>query len=413
MTLRLPFGWSDRLRGEALIVLASRTANAGAGLVLVLITARSLGPEGRGEIALVFAIAWATTFMADLGTHTSGRLRLLRGDGTIGPRNVLSLTLVLLPIQVALSSLVVLVVSVASLHMTWAFGISAVLLSTSTMAFNSMVFLQYGLRRYSTVLYVECAIAVGQIAGVLGLYLLGELTATSTVLVMAFVPIAGSIWLGWLAGSGGAAAGSAERPWRELMVDGFSPMLGSLSLFLALRADRILLALVAGARSVGLFTVALAVPETLRILPKAFAQVIADRGRGGLASVETVRRSVRLFTFAHWLLLSVALVVGHWLLPRVFGEGFREARDILVVVTIAEAILVVHLMHQAVLVAFARPAGIGVPQVAGAVAVGILDLVMIPTWGLQGAAWACVIGYGVLAATSARWVDRELRKVLR
>ena len=130
-------------------------------------------------------------------------------------------------------------------------------------------------------------------------------------------------------------------------------------------------------------------------------------------TVEAVRRSVRLFTVCHWMVLSVAMLAGHWLLPRVFGDGFSEARDVLVLVTVAEAILVVHLMHQAVLVAFARPARIGVPQVIGASTVGILDLVLIPVWGLQGAAWACIIGYGVLAVTSVRWVDHELRAVAR
>lgn len=413
MNLRLPFGWSDRLRGEALIVLASRMANAACGLVLVLVTARSLGPSGRGEVALVFTIAWGTTFVSDLGTHTSGRLRLLRGDGTIGSRNVLSLTLALLPLQVAVSSVLVLVVSVASVQMSLPFGVSAVFLSVSTMAFNSMMFLLYGLRRYSTVFLVECVIAVVGIVGILMLHLTGQLSPTSVVLLMAAAPAVGALWLARRSWALGAERGSADRPWRELVVDGISPMLGAVALFVALRADRILLALMAGARSVGLFTVALAVPETLRILPKAFAQVIADRGRGGVDTVEAVRRSVRLFTVCHWMVLSVAMLAGHWLLPRVFGDGFSEARDVLVLVTVAEAILVVHLMHQAVLVAFARPARIGVPQVIGASTVGILDLVLIPVWGLQGAAWACIIGYGVLAVTSVRWVDHELRAVAR
>ncbi len=391
-------------------MLLSRMSNAVAGFALVLITARALGPEGRGEIALVFTIAWATTNLADLGTHTSGRLRLLQGDGTIGPLDVLRLTVALLPFQVVLASGAVLVVSAFSIQFSWAFGLSAVLLSASTMAFNSMVFLHYGLRRYGAVLAAECVIAVLEIVGIIGLWYSGDLSSTTAVLVMAVVPAAGALWLGARSRTGASGRGAAQHPWRELVIDGFSPMLGSISLFIALRIDRILLAVAAGARSVGLFTIALAIPETLRIFPKAFGQVIADRGRSGLNSVPSVRRSIMRFTAAHWLVLGVSVVVGYQVLPVVFGDGFREARDILIVVTLAEALLCIHLMYQAVLVAFARPVGIGVPQVVGAVVVGTLDLVMIPTWGLQGAAWACVIGYGALALTSVRWADRELRR---
>ena len=64
-------------------------------------------------------------------------------------------------------------------------------------------------------------------------------------------------------------------------------------------------------------------------------------------------------------------------------------------------------------VSVARNTGIGVPQVVGAIAVVVLDLVMIPPWGMLGAAWACLLGYGVLAITSTVWTNRELgRQVL-
>jgi O-antigen/teichoic acid export membrane protein len=122
------------------------------------------------------------------------------------------------------------------------------------------------------------------------------------------------------------------------------------------------------------------------------------------------RRHARRFVVLHSLLLTIAFLVGWLLLPVVFGEGFRDARDVLLIVVVAEAVLTVHLMQQALLVGFGRPTGIGVPQVVGATAMVVLDLVMIPLWGMLGAAWACLLGYGVLAITSTVWTNRELRK---
>jgi O-antigen/teichoic acid export membrane protein len=95
----------------------------------------------------------------------------------------------------------------------------------------------------------------------------------------------------------------------------------------------------------------------------------------------------------------------------VFGEEFREARDVLVIVTVAELVLTLHFMYQALLVGFGRPSGIGLPSVVGAVVMVVLNLIMIPTWGMQGAAWACLLGFSALAAVSAGWTNRELRGI--
>ena len=200
--------------------------------------------------------------------------------------------------------------------------------------------------------------------------------------------------------------------WRTLIVDGISPMVGGFLFFLALRIDRLILAMIAGANSVGLYTVALAFPETLRILPMAVGQVIADRGRSGIDSVATVRFHGRLAILGYLLVLIVAAMAGSVLLPLAFGEGFREAREILMIVTVAEAFLSVHLMQQALLVGFGRPRSIGVPGAVGGVVMVVLDLVMIPAWGLHGAAWACVVGYAALSATSVLWTSRALRKIV-
>jgi len=405
-------GWSQRVRGEAMRVLLARLANVGAGTVFVLLTARHLGPSGRGEITIAFTLAWATTGVADLGTSTSGRISLLVPDSGVTARDVLSLTVVLIPLQAVLAASVVALLSLTSLNLSRGFGMAVVALSVATMMFHSTVSLVYGLRRYGDVLAVEAALAVFQIVVLAGLLWTDRLTTTSAVVGMTVGPVLGAVRLVQVSGAWRHSGAVRETsPWRTLILDGLSPMAGSISLFLALRLDRIVLAVVAGTRSLGLFTVALAVPETLRVLPKAVGQVVADRGRSGIDSVATVRRHARLFVAGHGVVLAGAAAVGWILLPVVFGEGFTDARDVLLVVTAAEAVLGVHLMHQALLVGFARPKGIGLPQVVGAVVMVVLVLVMIPAWGIQGAAWASLLGYTALAGTSTVWTNRELRRI--
>mgnify|MGYP006184997997 FL=1 len=403
--------WSERLRGEALVVLLSRIATIGAGTVFVLLTARHLGPAGRGDIAVAFTLAWATTSFSDLGTSTSGRISLLRLNSEVGVTDVLSLTFALVPLQVVSAVVAVTAVSSVSMGFSPQFSAAIVALSAATMLYNSATFILYGLRRYRDVLITDFGLGVFQVVVLVGLLAVGRLTTTSAVAAMAAGPALGAAVL--MRGSGAfrcRTPGRLTQHWRGLITDGLSPMVGTVAMFFALRLDRLVLAIAVGSHSLGLFTVALAVPEALRVLPKAFGQVIADRGRSGIDSVDTARRHCRLAVAGHCAVLAVAASLGWLLLPAVFGEGFSGARDVLVVVTLAEAMLSVHLMDQALLVGFGRPYGIGIPQVVGAVVTIALDLIMIPKWGMQGAAWACLFGYSALALTSTIWTNHELRR---
>ena len=405
-------GWSGRTRGEAVLVLATRAVTAGSGVIFVLLTARHLGPTGRGEITIAFTIAYITAHLVSLGTTTSGRIHLLAPNDPVTANDFCSLTVALLPFQGALATVVIGVLSWTTLHTTTNFMLAVIGLSTATMMFRSAVSVLYGLRRYREVLVAETGIAVLEVGTLTLLLATGRLTTTTAVTTMAIGSALCAVWLvrqpdvlkrGW-------RDNASMANWRTLIVDGVSPMVGGLLFFLALRIDRLILAIVAGADSVGLYTVALAFPETLRILPMAVGQVMADRGRSGIDSAALVRMRGRLAVMGYFLILGTATMVGWFLLPMVFGEGFREARDVLVIVTVAEAFLSVHLMQQVLLIGFGRPRSIGVPATVGGVVVIVLDLVMIPAWGIHGAAWAAVVGYGVLSLMSVLWTGRNLTK---
>ena len=405
-------GWSQRVRGESVMVLSPRIVSAGVGVVFVTLTARVLGPTGRGEIAVAFTIAYLTAKLADLGTSTSGRIHLLDPDHQVGPNDIASLTIALIPLQAILAVIAVGLLSLSSLRLDLSFSMAVIGLSTATMMLRGAVAMLYGLRRYAVVLMAETAAAVIEVVALVVLWLGGLLTAASAVTTMG---IGSALCAAWLVSRPGVlqrgAGNVLTTHWRTLIVDGISPMFGDVLFLMALRLDRLVLAVVAGAHQVGLYAAAMAIPETLRILPMAVGQVLADRSRSGIDSVVDVRRHGRLVVLGYLLVLIIGALVGFVALPLAFGEGFSEARDVLVIVMIAELFMSVHLMQQAALLGFGRPRGIGVPRVIGGAVTVVLGLVMIPTWGLHGAAWASLIGYAVLAATAVLWTNRELRRV--
>ncbi len=394
-------------------MLLSRVANLTVGAFFVILTARHLGPIGRGEIVVAFSIAWATSSLADLGTSVSGRIGLLRSDSGVGEADVLSLTLALVPLQAGLAVVAVTMVSLTSVSMSVRFSAAVVLLSVAMTVYNSIASVVYGLRRYKEVLTADVVMAVVQVTVLTYLFFVGRLTTTLAVVTMAagfavaaavLVVKFGSIWH--------QSPGQLTAHWRELIADGLLPMTGAFAMVVALRFNRIVLAVVGGSRSVGLFAVALTIPETLRIVARAVGQIIADRGRSGVDSVGTLMRHCQLFILVNCALLTVGTTLGWLLLPTLFGAGFTEARGLLVVVTVAEVAMSVHLMGQAMLVGFGSPRGIGLSQVVGAVVATLLNLVMIPRWGMQGAAWACLFGFSAMALASALWTRHEIKRAL-
>jgi len=410
--MKLWSSWSDRLRGQTLVVLASRTLNVAVGTVFVVATARHLGPAGRGDIVVAFTLAWGTNTVADLGSSTSGRISLLKPDSKVDKSDVLSLTCALIPFQIILAVGAVSAMSLTSFALPTELSIVVVALSVSMMLHNSSRSILYGLRRYRQVLIADLGMAVLQIVALGALLVAGSLTAAWAVSVMAAGFASAAIFLFYRSGAfSRKGQGPLTARWSGLISDGVSPMAGALAMFFALRLNRLVLAAAFGSRSVGLFAVAVTVPETLRNISVAVGQVIADRARSGADSVETSKRHVRLFVAGNCVLLAVGAAAGWLLLPTLFGSGFTEAREILIVLCIAEVAMSVHLMGQALLVGFGRPSGIGLPQVVGAAAMIVLNLAMIPRWGIEGAAWASLIGFLALGFTSAVWASHELGQV--
>lgn len=394
------------------MVLSPRIVSAGAGVVFVTLTARNLGPAGRGEIAVAFTIAYLTAKLADLGTSISGRIHLLDPDHQVGPNDIASLTIALIPLQAILVVVALGLWSLSSLRLDLGFSVAVIGLSTATMMLRASVAMFYGLRRYWAVLMAEAVVAVIEVVALVVLWIGGLLTAASAVTTMG---IGSALCAAWLVSRPGVlqrgVGNVLTTHWRTLIVDGISPMFGDVLFFMALRLDRLILAVAAGAHQVGLYAVAMAIPETLRMLPMAVCQVLADRGRSGIDSVAVVKRHGRLVVLGYCLVLIVGALVGWAALPFAFGEGFSGARDVFVIVMIAELFMSVHMIYQAVLLGFGRPRGIGAPRVIGGAVTVVLGLVMIPTWGLRGAAWASLIGYAVLAATAVLWSNREIRRV--
>jgi Na+-driven multidrug efflux pump len=64
-------------------------------------------------------------------------------------------------------------------------------------------------------------------------------------------------------------------------------------------------------------------------------------------------------------------------------------------------------MINAVFLALERPWPPAIITAGGLLLVTVLDLLFIPRWGINGAAWASLVAYTTMAAVSALWLSRS------
>jgi len=382
----------------------------------VLVTARSLGPTGRGQVALLTTIAVLSANLAAFG--------LFEANANIGGRepqhrgrlasNSAALALLLGGIAAGVVALLVAVFPALG-------GEARAAVLTLTLVAIPVLILQSALQ---TLLQSQYGFAITNIAWLLApgaslavnclFVALGQLTVGSAVSVWVGGQILATVFLVWHAFR---PLTSLSRPdsglARRSLAFGARTHLGRVMTMGNYRLDQWFVGAIAGSRELGLYSVAVAWAEALFYLPTALSMVQrpdlvrASRTDAGAQGARTFRAA---------LLLTVPLAIGLAVLApvlcvTVFGDEFRGAVDDLRVLAFgAFGIVALKLLGNA-LNAQGRPmltnVGIGIAFTATVA----LDLLLIPSHGGLGAAIASTAAYtagGIaIVFVFARALDRS------
>jgi O-antigen/teichoic acid export membrane protein len=406
------------LTGVALQTLGTRVAVALLALANALIVARALGAEGRGDVAIVVAIADLTAILCMLGVQEANvnlagtEPRLRRALAT----NSLILALVFASLGIAgVAALVAAapgVIGEASAAL-----LAAALVSVPFLIFNNyMRFLiqgdyGFGVTNVSWLVPPVLAVAVNG-----GLALAGALTVTAAVVTFVAGQLLAAAVLVWhtamrLVGFGRPSLALARRT----LGFGARSHAGRLMQTGNYRLDQWILGGIAGSRELGLYSVAVAWAEALFLLPSVLASVQRpDLVRATRA--EAARLAARLFRVA--LLLTAVSVVGLVLLAPflcviVFGEEFRGSIDDLRVLALGAFGMVALKQLGNALTARQKPTLASAAIGAAFVSTVILDLVLIPEHGGLGAAIASTVSYSLGGAIVVLIFARSLGSAFR
>jgi O-antigen/teichoic acid export membrane protein len=216
--------------------------------------------------------------------------------------------------------------------------------------------------------------------------------------------LASVLWLRQLLPTLEFSAGASGL--REVATYAFPSHLGNLAQFLNYRVDVFLVGFLVGVQGVGLYTVAVTLAQVVWLISNAAASVLLPKVASVQDAVgENVARTVRVTRLTFWFSLGAGGLLAlsaHPLVTLVFGSEFRGSLPPLLVLLPGVVAL------STVITLAAYLAGIGRPQlnllvaVAALVVTVTLDLVLIPRYGIVGAAWASTLSYVTTTILTAR-----------
>ncbi|MCK9903259.1 hypothetical protein CC117_00850 [Parafrankia colletiae] len=399
----------------AAAVSAAAIAAAMTNLVVAVMTARELNAEGRGEIVLITTITGLTGMFVALGTGTSARFYLGRGDSRVSVDHVLGLSVLLAVPQCLLTACVV--------------GPTLWLADAPERGTDILVLT--GLLSMSTLLGIqllETLNAVGQMIGsavvsmagsvlqLAVLVVLAESTGTLQVVSVLVVSVAVGMVQCFAAFLLLRRAGLVTR----LRLDGAAsrllirkgiPALGmNTAMSMTFRLDRYLIGVISGASAVGVYSVAATASEVLRLVPSSWGQVLCFRVANGTMKTRAVFvELVRVLAVMAGVAACIWLAAEH-LVVLFFGDAYQSAVTPLRVLLIAELLLVAFQIDARVLTGQGRTKACGAAGLVGLTVVGIADVILIPIAGLVGAAWASVIAYAIVSLWTRVAMVRGPRK---
>jgi O-antigen/teichoic acid export membrane protein len=391
---------TPRFASAALATFGTRLLVAALSFGSILVIARSLGPAGRGDVALLTAIATLSSQLAVLGVDeanvnlagtdparrpalASNSIILALGFGTL----TIGLLLPLFALFPALGG-----ETEISLQLVALAAIPGLILQTY------LTFLIRGQFGFAITNVSWLASPAITFVGNLSLALAGRLTVTSAFTLWVLAHMATVLLLLWYVGRRSSGFGRPDLALaRRSLGFGLRSHIGRVMMSGNYRADQWFVGAIAGSRELGLYSIAVAGAEVLFYVPTVLVLVQrpflvrSDRADARRLAAKGFRTGLVLT--APLVILGVAFAP--FLITTVFGSEFEGAVDDLRVLLIGVFGLLALQQLGNALTAQGRP-GLWASAAAVTFALTVaLDIILIPPYGGLGAAIASRVAYAV------------------
>ncbi|MEA2551542.1 MAG: hypothetical protein QOE25_1311 [Actinomycetota bacterium] len=196
---------------------------------------------------------------------------------------------------------------------------------------------------------------------------------------------------------------------REVLAFGVRAQVSSIILLLNARLDFAIVGALLDTRSLGIYAIASRFAELLRLPSLAINYVLYPRFAHGepRGSLVIAREWIRKVGWIPLVSIVPLAVIARWLLPAVYGQAFRGAVAPSWVLLVGLAGSTVSAIVSAFLYGIGRPGLNSFALGGGLVMTAILDITLIPRFGIMGAAIASAVAYStatVVLLVCMRWV---------
>ncbi len=397
------------------MLLIAQVTIAFGGLLANVLSARGLGAEGRGQLALYLQVTYVVGTLVILGRDRSFPAVISEQRGLAAGTNDFA-RLLGLPCLLALAICAVtsgFLANQGMVHIVWlAAALWLVVIGNILTSATRSVSIASGEGRGYAI-----GMGVSQIV-LLGIFLLffvlgiDESTlwfsAYGVALAVPFISVS------LARGLGTNVLGRTARQMRRIRRLGFTLVPSSTAEIITARLDRLLIPIFAGYSALGYYAVIATFTELIiwpirHYIDSNVPKWAAEASNG---AVLKVRRAV-LIVFGLSMCLSLIVGVAIWLLvPVLFGTEFLASRELILPLVLGSGTY--GLSRLAVGIATARGASkhVNVINIFGMMASVVLYLCLIPAGGAVGAAWASFGAYFLASCAGAVYLAKSNAKVM-
>jgi O-antigen/teichoic acid export membrane protein len=402
---------SDRARQAAHTLMTYAIARSVLGGLTGVVISRALGPEGRGEYAILLTIATIAVSAghlsieqshASLWTRAPNRDAIAANGLLLGPLVGSASALFAAAIVMILGPRLVPLPN----HRLLAMALLTVPCGVTLRYLNNVLVLRARVEwvNWSGLLGAACqCLACGLPAAIGRMSVAWAVAAWVTSAVMPLIVLIPAVR---------PRLRDRHMPLaRRALATGLRYHVGIVALFLLFRVDVLILGALRSSAAAGVYSLAVSLAELTRVAADSVAQVTlarqmkGDHDAAAALTIRTARLTGLLSLGSAGLMCAAAPLV----VPFVFGPGFAGSIAPLACLLPGMWALGVIRTIGSFLVRLDRPWLMSSMSIAALVVNVVLDLALIPRFGVMGCAVAAGIGYGVLALMQINWLLRATR----
>lgn len=383
------------------------------GVVTSLLSAWSLGPEGRGDLMVV--LMWPAVFAmaAEFGLPTAYRFWAAKEIENVSEyfSNAIVLSLLVGGVTLMLAWVAIpLMIGSRSPMVVRLAQIYALIIPLTLLTDLSRGLLE-GARRFYWVGAVRLVFFAVQSITYVVLWFRGTLTLANAMYTMIAAAATSLILVLF------SVCYELRPSWRPRLSAlkttlryGVRDYPGVLTEFVNWRLDWMMLVALAPSAAIGLYSVAVRLSDITTVLASSVGDALMPEVAASKKPQDAtliVTRSLRLTLVIHLLILVPLWIAAPHILHFAYGDGFVPVANVLRLLMIAAVIWSAGAIVISGLNGLGHPGLSAVARISAACVMVVALLILLPTRGIVGAALSSIVGYSVMFSVALFWLLRR------